>query len=126
MLLFPTAIGSEPILQRDSMPHWRRVMQGHAAANILPVAAANRIGLEVISPTEDNGGQSSRLLFYGSSFITDATGELTASAGRDQEEVLLATVDLDAAARLRLDWGLYRDRRPHCYSAVTREGSVQY
>lgn len=126
MLLFPTAIGSEPILQRDSMPHWRRVMQGHAAANILPVAAANRIGLEVVSPTEDNGGQSSRLLFYGSSFITDATGELTASAGRDQEEVLLATVDLDAAARLRLDWGLYRDRRPHCYSAVTREGSVQY
>ena len=80
----------------------------------------------LVSPTEDNGGQSSRLLFYGSSFITDATGELTASAGRDQEEVLLATVDLDAAARLRLDWGLYRDRRPHCYSAVTREGSVQY
>ena len=119
ILLFPTAIGSEPILQRDSMPHWRRVMQGHAAANILPVVAANRVGLEEIFPTADNGGQTSQLLFYGSSFITDPTGEVIAAASRDQEEILLATLDLDAAARLRLDWGLYRDRRPHCYRPIT-------
>ena len=119
ILLFPTAIGSEPILQRDSMPHWRRVMQGHAAANILPVVAANRVGLEEIFPTADNGGQASQLLFYGSSFITDPTGEVIAAASRDQEEILLATLDLDAAVRLRLDWGLYRDRRPHCYRPIT-------
>ena len=82
LLFYPTAIGSEPILECDSMPHWRRAMQGHAAANLMPVIAANRIGTEEVVPCEENGGQRSALTFYGSSFITDQTGELVAEAER--------------------------------------------
>ena len=118
MILYPTAIGSEPILNCDSMPHWRRCMQGHAGSNLLPVAAANRIGLENVEPDTENGGQSSSLLFYGSSFITDETGELKASASRDTEEVLTASFDLDKVAENRMSWGLFRDRRPHCYHNI--------
>lgn len=110
ILLYPTAIGSEPILECDSMPHWRRCMQGHAGSNLMPVMAANRIGEETVTPCEENGGQSSSLVFYGSSFITDATGELVVSASRDKEEVLVATFDLDAIAADRLSWGIFRDR----------------
>ena len=116
MLLFPTAIGSEPILSCDSMPHWRRCMQGHAAANIMPVAAANRIGFETVSPCKENGAQASTLRFYGSSFITDDVGELVSSAGREEETILCASFDLDAIAENRLAWGFFRDRRPDCYS----------
>ena len=115
MLLFPTAIGSEPILTCDSMPHWRRCMQGHAAANITPVAAANRIGVEAVSPCKENGGQTSTLCFYGSSFITDDVGELVSTAGREEETVLCSSFDLDAIAENRLAWGFFRDRRPDCY-----------
>ena len=120
LLLYPTAIGSEPILECDSMPHWRRCMQGHAGSNLMPVMAANRIGEEVVAPCEENGGQSSSLIFYGSSFITDETGELVASASRDEEEVLLATFDLDEIAENRLSWGIFRDRRPERYDAITK------
>lgn len=118
MLLYPTAIGSEPILKYDSMPHWRRCMQGHAAANIIPVAAANRIGTETVAPCEENGGQSSSLRFYGSSFITDDTGELVTAAGREEETVLLNTFDLDLIAENRLSWAFFRDRRPECYGGL--------
>ena len=120
ILLYPTAIGSEPILECDSMPHWRRCMQGHAGSNLMPVMAANRIGEETVTPCEENGGQSSSLVFYGSSFITDATGELVVSASRDKEEVLVATFDLDAIAEDRLSWGIFRDRRPERYDAITK------
>lgn len=120
ILLYPTAIGSEPILECDSMPHWRRCMQGHAGSNLMPVMAANRIGEESVTPCEENGGQSSSLVFYGSSFITDATGELVVSASRDKEEVLVATFDLDAIAEDRLSWGIFRDRRPERYDAITK------
>ncbi len=120
MLLYPTAIGSEPILECDSMPHWQRVMQGHAAANIMPVVAANRIGLESVEPCEANGGQSSSLNFYGSSFISDATGDKVIEASRDQEEILCASFDLDALAQNRLHWGLFRDRRPHHYGIINK------
>lgn len=118
MILYPTAIGSEPILDCDSMPHWRRCMQGHAGSNVLPVAAANRIGLETVEPDPANGGQRSSLLFYGSSFITDETGELKASASRDREEVLTASFDLDEVEENRMSWGIFRDRRPHCYGKI--------
>ncbi len=74
IILYPTAIGSEPVLDCDSAGHWQRVMQGHSAANLVPVAAANRIGREEVVPCAENGGQSSALTFYGSSFITDNTG----------------------------------------------------
>lgn len=120
MLLYPTAIGSEPILECDSMPHWRRCMQGHAGSNLMPVMAANRIGLETVTPCKENGGQETSLLFYGSSFITDQTGELVESASRDQEEVLLHTFDLDEMAENRLSWGIFRDRRPECYSDICK------
>ena len=121
ILLYPTAIGSEPILNVDSSGHWRRVMQGHAAANLVPVAAANRIGTETVMPCEENGGQSSSLTFYGSSFIADATGELVASAGRDTEEILYASFDLDNLREERFSWGLSRDRRPEPYRIMTKQ-----
>lgn len=119
LLFYPTAIGSEPILECDSMPHWRRCMQGHSAANLMPVIAANRIGLETVEPSEENGGQTSSLTFYGSSFLTDETGELFKSASRDKEEILEKEYDLDELSAKRLEWGLFRDRRPEYYSIIT-------
>lgn len=121
ILLYPTAIGSEPILECDSMPHWRRVMQGHAAANLMPVIAANRIGTETVEPCEGNGGQTSALNFYGSSFIADETGELISEASRDQEEILYSEFDLAELAQKRLEWGLFRDRRPEMYGIIAGE-----
>ncbi|MGT2802357.1 N-carbamoylputrescine amidase [Streptococcus henryi] len=120
LLFYPTAIGSEPILDTDSMGHWQRTMQGHSAANIMPVIAANRFGLEEVSPSEENGGQTSSLNFYGSSFMTDETGLIIEEAGREGEVILQSTYDLDKGAAERLNWGLFRDRRPHMYSAITK------
>lgn len=118
ILLYPTAIGSEPILDCDSMNHWRRCMQGHSAANLVPVVAANRIGLETVEPCRENGYQQSELLFYGSSFMTDGTGEILQSGSRDQEEVLFQEYELDILGKERLAWGLFRDRRPECYRLI--------
>ncbi len=118
VLLYPTAIGSEPIIDCDSMPHWRRCMQGHAAANVVPVIAANRIGEERVEPVKDNNNQSSALVFYGSSFITDETGEIMQDAGRTEEKVILQTFDLDAIEEMRFSWGLFRDRRPEMYGKI--------
>ncbi len=118
LLFYPTAIGSEPIIECDSMPHWRRCMQGHAAANVVPVIAANRVGRETVQPTKDNNNQSSELVFYGSSFITDETGEVLKDAGRTEEGILLHTFDLDAVEEMRFSWGLFRDRRPEMYEII--------
>lgn len=115
LLYYPTAIGSEPILSVDSMPHWRRCMQGHAAANLMPVIAANRVGTETVEPCPENGNQKSALKFYGSSFITDNTGEILVSMDREQEGVITAEFDLARLAAERLEWGLFRDRRPEMY-----------
>lgn len=120
LLLFPTAIGSEPILGVDSSAHWRRAMQGHAASDLMPVLAANRVGTETVEPCAANNGHSGSLTFYGSSFITDATGELIASAGKTEEVILYAEFDLDALAQSRLEWGLFRDRRPKRYKDITK------
>lgn len=119
-LLYPTAIGSEPILDTDSSGHWQRTMQGHAAANIMPVIAANRIGLEKVNPSLENNHQESALQFYGSSFMTDETGAILKLASRDQEEVLMHTYDLDKGAKERLAWGLFRDRRPEMYKVISK------
>lgn len=119
IILYPTAIGEEPILEDDSMLHWRRCMQGHSAANILPVIAANRIGLETVKPSKENGNQESSLVFYGSSFITDETGEILEHASRDCEEILIHELDLDEARDKRMSWGVFRDRRPECYKTIT-------
>ena len=115
LLFYPTAIGSEPILSVDSMPHWRRCMQGHSASNLMPVIAANRVGLEEVEPCEANGNQKSALKFYGSSFITDGAGEVIESMDRDSEGVITAEFDLDELERERFSWGLFRDRRPEMY-----------
>ena len=115
LLFYPTAIGSEPILSVDSMLHWRRCMQGHSASNLMPVIAANRVGLEEVTPCEANGNQKSALKFYGSSFITDGAGEVIRSMDRDSEGVITAEFDLDELERERFSWGLFRDRRPEMY-----------
>lgn len=115
ILFYPTAIGSEPILEVDSMPHWRRCMQGHAACNVIPVVAANRIGEEYVEPSDENGGQKSSLVFYGSSFVMDSTGEIVMQASRDKEEIVYGESDLDENRDLRVSWGLFRDRRPQMY-----------
>jgi N-carbamoylputrescine amidase len=112
VLLYPTAIGSEPPAPGyDSQPHWEMVMRGHAAANILPVVASNRVGTEVAP-------EGREVTFYGSSFIADHTGQLLAKADRQTEGVLVHRFDLDAIAALRGSWGLFRDRRVDLYGAV--------
>ena len=93
-------------------------MQGHAACNIVPVVAANRYGLESVAPSKDNGGQKSELLFYGSSFVTDETGELVCQASRDKEEIVYGQSALDAVRDMRDSWGLFRDRRPEIYKKL--------
>ncbi|MDA9009524.1 N-carbamoylputrescine amidase [Alphaproteobacteria bacterium] len=123
MLLYPTAIGSElHFPDRDSMRHWQRAMQGHAASNIVPVIASNRIGTEL-------GSNDTNLNFYGSSFITDETGELVESAGRENETILTSTFDLDAVLAVlavRAEWGHFRDRRPELYNALlTMDGRTK-
>ena len=122
LLFYSTAIGSEPILDCDSMPHWRRCMQGHAAANIMPLIAANRIGTEAVTPSPDNQNQSSSLTFYGSSFIADETGGLVEQADRESACILTHTFDLDEIRELRRSWGTFRDRRPEMYGAIGHFG----
>ena len=119
ILFYPTAIGSEPHDPTiDSAAHWQRAMQGHAASNMVPVVASNRIGTE-------EGRNGTSMTFYGSSFIADQTGEKIAEADRTGETVLTATFDLDAIERQRWGWGLFRDRRPELYGAVaTLDGAV--
>ena len=114
ILFYPTAIGSEPVLQTDSKPHWQRCMQGHAAANIMPVVTSNRIGHEVQKDSE--------MTFYGSSFIADETGGLVAEADRETEGVITAEFDLDAIAQKRREWGVFRDRRPEMYGTLLTHG----
>ena len=111
VLLYPTAIGSEPPDPTwDSSGHWQRVMQGHAGANLMPVVAANRIGREV--------GVTCEITFYGSSFIADSTGAKVAEAGRDGEAVLVARFDREQLRAQRASWGLFRDRRPELYGPI--------
>src|SRR6202020_1938394 len=102
ILMFPTAIGSEPHdPSLDSAAHWQRTMQGHAAANVMPLVASNRIGVEE--------GAHYAITFYGCSFIASHTGEKIAEADRTSETVLTAEFDLDAVRRYREAWGVFRD-----------------
>ena len=110
LLLYPTAIGSEPYdNELDTSRMWRRAMQGHAVSNCLPIVAANRIGTE--------SGQS----FYGHSFITDEWGDLTHEFGAHETGVLIAALDLDRAARHRAGMGFFRDRRPQLYGRIAQD-----
>jgi N-carbamoylputrescine amidase len=118
LLLYPTAIGSEPHdAAIDSRRHWQRVQQGHAAANLVPLIASNRIGLE----TE----QDSAVTFYGSSFIADESGALVAEVDDTSVNVLVHTFDLDRLAEKRRAWGVFRDRRPSTYGVLgTKDGAA--
>jgi N-carbamoylputrescine amidase len=118
LLLYPTAIGSEPQdSSLDSRWHWQRTMQGHAAANVMPLVASNRIGTEQ--------GEKCAITFYGHSFIADHTGEVVAQADDRTESVLTATFDLEAVRRYRHAWGVFRDRRPDLYGPLLSLGTPQ-
>jgi N-carbamoylputrescine amidase len=110
LLMYPTAIGSEPTLPVDSQKHWQTTMQGHAAANIVPLIASNRIGKETYGNHE--------MTFYGSSFMTDHTGQILAQLSRDQEGIIYHTYDLDVSNKARRHWGVFRDRRPSTYTRI--------
>ena len=113
LLLYPSAIGSEPgDPSADTRGHWQRVMCGHAAANLVPVVASNRVGREE--------GTSATVTFYGASFAADATGAIVAEAPREGEAIVRATFDLKACARQRGAWGIFRDRRPDLYQRLLR------
>ncbi len=118
-LFYPTAIGSEPPDPSwDSSGHWQRVMQGHAGANLMPLVASNRVGIE-------HGAGERSITFYGSSFIADNTGAKVAEADREHEAVLVASFDRDELRRTRAAWGLFRDRRPDLYGPLmTLDGAT--
>ena len=116
-LLFPTAIGSEPVLDKDSMPHWRNAMIGQSALNILPVIASNRVGVE----TEEK----SSMKFFGSSFMTDETGTIVESMDRIEEGFRVHSYDLDKIMNARRDWGIFRDRRPEMYKVILKNDASE-
>lgn len=114
ILLYPSAIGSEPEdTSLDSQPAWRAAMCGHAACNLVPVLASNRVGTE--------RGAEAEVTFYGSSFIADERGRIVAGLGREESGVATTRFDLDAIARAREEWGILADRRPELYGALTRQ-----
>ena len=112
LLFYPTAIGSEPLDGSiDSKDHWQTCMLGHAAANLIPVIASNRVGVE--------RDEDSEITFYGSSFIAGNQGNKLAEAGRTEETALVAEFDLDLLETQRLEWGIFRDRRPDLYRLIS-------
>ena len=112
ILLFPTAIGSEPVLDKDSKNHWQNVMRGHAAANIMPVLASNRVGIEKAN--------NSSMKFFGSSFISDHHGDFVAEMNREEKGYRIASFDLNAIYEERHSWGVFRDRRVDLYSPILK------
>jgi len=118
ILFYPTAIGDELMSEYDSSSAWQRVMQGHAAANIVPVVASNRIGSETLKD-QTNG-------FYGKSFICDRTGNIISEASKDKEEIIIAEIDIEENHLFRRNWGLFRDRRVDLYKELlTLDGKIK-
>ena len=111
IILYPTAIGTEPVLEKDSKDHWQTVMRGHAAANIIPVIASNRVGVE-----KEPG---SSMEFFGSSFIADEHGAIIKSLNRSEEGYIIHEFDLEKINHQRISWGVFRDRRPELYKRLT-------
>lgn len=113
ILLYPTAIGSEPHdTSIDSRTHWQNVQRGHAAANLMPLVASNRVGTET--------GETGAITFYGSSFIAGPDGEKIVECNRTETGIITAEFDLDALALKRRAWGVFRDRRPERYGVITK------
>ena len=118
VLFYPTAIGDELMSEYDSSGAWQRVMQGHAAANIMPVVASNRIGSESVKG-QVNG-------FYGKSFICDRSGKIISEASKDKEEIIIAEIDTEKDHLFRRNWGLFRDRRTDLYKELlTLDGKIK-
>ena len=118
ILFYPTAIGDEPQSQYDSSGAWQRVMQGHAAANVMPVVASNRIGFETVKG-QTNG-------FYGKSFICDRSGAILSEASKDKEEIITAEINIEEDHLFRRNWGLFRDRRVELYKELlTLDGKIK-
>ncbi|PPR46962.1 MAG: N-carbamoyl-D-amino acid hydrolase [Alphaproteobacteria bacterium MarineAlpha5_Bin9] len=118
ILFYPTAIGDEIMSEYDSSSAWQRVMQGHAAANIIPVVASNRIGSESVKG-QTNG-------FYGKSFICDRTGKIIAEASKDKQEIIMSEIDIQDDHLFRRNWGLFRDRRIDLYKELlTLDGKIK-
>jgi N-carbamoylputrescine amidase len=118
ILIYPTAIGSEPSYPAwDSRDHWQRVMQGHAGANLTPLIASNRVGVET--------GKSGSMVFYGSSFIADHTGAKLAEADRVTEGVITASLDMQEIATQRRSWGVFRDRRNDLYGEIAKSSPAR-
>lgn len=117
ILLFPTAIGSEPVLDKDSKNHWQNTMKGHAAANIMPLLASNRVGIEK--------AKNSSMKFFGSSFIADQHGDFVEEMNREEEGVRVAEFDLKEIAKERYSWGVYRDRRIDLYSSLLKNSDIK-
>ncbi len=112
LIVYPTAIGTEPVLPKDSKDHWQNTMRGHAAANIVPVLASNRIGTE--------SDKESSMTFFGSSFIADEDGNTVIELSRNEENVAVAEFDLAKIDKKRIAWGVFRDRRPDLYHSITK------
>lgn len=110
VLFFPTAIGSEPVLPKDSKAHWQNVMRGHAAANMMPLLASNRVGIEK--------AKNSQMKFFGSSFVSDNHGEIISEMSREEEGYRVVRFDLEELLRERRDWGVFRDRRIDLYDPL--------
>ena len=114
LIFYPTAIGSEPQDPNlNSLKHWQRTMQGHAAANMTPVIASNRIGKEIADNTE--------MTFYGHSFISDETGEIKCECDDESEGIILHSFNINEIRISRASWGLFRDRRPELYNEILQK-----
>jgi len=131
LLIYPTAIGSEPHDPTiDSKDHWQICMQGQSAANLVPLIACNRIGQEHVYEkhlVHEQQKAISTITFYGSSFITSHQGLKIKEATKNEEDILVTTFNLDSVAKTRLAWGIFRDRQPQYYSALlTKDGSTPF
>lgn len=111
-LFYPTAIGSEPVLDKDSRKHWQNVMIGHSAANIIPVIASNRVGKEI--------EKDSSMIFFGNSFITDEYGIIKEQLNDVEENYKVVEFDIDKIRQERISWGVFRDRRPDLYKDICK------
>lgn len=112
IIVYPTAIGTEPVLTKDSKNHWQHVMMGHAASNVIPVVASNRIGTET--------AEDSSMTFFGSSFISDEEGNIVEEIDRCSEGFIIHSFDLDKINTERISWGIFRDRRTDLYGDIVK------
>ena len=124
LLIYPTAIGYEssdtPEEQQRQRMAWQTVQRGHAVANGIPVITVNRVGMEECSPTSHLSPLTSRINFWGSSFVAGPQGELIYEASTDEEESIIVEIDIDHSEQVRRWWPFLRDRRIDAYTDITK------